>query len=198
MKQPIGPLLPGTKQVLLTFNEARIRTGQGGRETYHEQPQFPFLPKGLLIWGATADTLIHSIKVGNLAELEIGGFAPIPARYFEQGRSFDELVRLAEAGELELAVEQRQLFEMTEASAGTTISVSISGPYDRFVLWGLTYLTHGRAHRRAVVERLESGFSGRLEEVGLSGIRTLLDVTAPDAATVATLLASLGASKGTY
>lgn len=198
MKPPIGPLLPGTRQVLLTFNEGKIRERQLGDsriECYNVMPHLSFLPKGLMIWGATGDTLVHSVKVGNMSELEVGGYAPIPGRYFEQGRSFEDLQRLADAGELELAVEQRQILDMSEAAPGVGISVQISGPYDRFCLWGLTY-SGGNPHRRAQVTGAADGtFSARLDEVTLRGVATVLEVTAPDATTAAHLLAALESSR---
>lgn len=195
MKQPIGPLLPGLRQVVLAFNEAHVRSPRNGSGansvTYAEQVQTPFLPKGLIIWGADETTLVHGVKVGNVTELEIGGYAPIPGRYFESGRTFEDIQRLADAGELELALESRQRLEMTEASPGVQVCVSISGSYDRFCLWGTTY-AHGAPFRRASVEATERGtFIGRVDEVGLGGIRTVLDVAAPDASTAAELVIGL-------
>ena len=203
MKQPIGPLLPGTRQVLLAFNEGKIRSrplGGSTIETYAETAHVPFLPKGLMIWGATADTLVHGIKVGNMSEVEMGGYAPIPGLYFAQGRSFEDIQRLAEAGELELAVEARQQLEMHEASPGVHISVAISGPHDRFIVWGLTYLG-GERHRTATVTPPAPGGTavmGRLDEFALSGVRTLLEVTAPDVRTVAELLVGLAPQRQHY
>lgn len=195
MKQPIGPVLPGTRQVLLAFGEGSIRPRDvGGRsaDVYSEQVQRPFLPKGLIIWGATGDTLVHGVRVGNMSELDVGGCSPVPGLYFAQGRSFEEIVRLAEAGELVLSTAARQQLEMHEALPGTLVVVSISGPYDRLCMWGTTYV-QGGPHRRAVVEALGEGrgFLARLDEVTLGGVRTVLDVTAPDAQTAAQLLAGL-------
>jgi len=199
VKQPIGPLLPGTKQVLLTFSEGRTISRDGRVDQHTAFVQRSFLPKGLILWGSTDSTFVHRIGVGNMVEVEIGGDQAIPGRYFEQGRSFEELERLAEVGELELSLPARQVLEMTEASPGMSIAVHLSGPYDRFVVWGLTYSGLDRAHRRATIEPLESGrFMGRLDEVTLSGVRTVLDVTAPDAQTAATLLAALQNSGARY
>lgn len=205
MKQPIGPALPGIRTVLLAFGGADVRPRDvvervSGRPTRHvqsfcESVMLPFLPKGLLLWGATGDTFVHTIKVGNVTEAEVGGVAPIPGLYFEQGRSFDDIARLAEAGELDLALDARLQLEMREASPGMMITVALSGPFDRFCLWGSTY-TDGRPYRRASVAALESNahvFSGRVDEIGLAGVRTVLDVTAPDAATAAALLVGLQA-----
>lgn len=194
MKQAIGPVLPGTKQVLLSFSEALRRPRDvGGRsvDTYCEQIQIPFLPKGLIVWGTDDSTMVHSIKVGNISEAEIGGCAPIPGRYFEQGRSFEEIQRLAEAGELDVSLEARQQLDMTEAFPGGMVSIAISGSYERLCMWGVTY-ANGRPHRKASVQLLESGgYCGRVDEVGLSGIRTVLDVTAPDVKAVTELLVGL-------
>lgn len=198
MKQPMGPALPGTKQVLLAFNQGHVRPRDvSGRhvESYTEYVNLPFLPKGLMLWGATGDTLVHTVKVGNTTEVEIGGLAPMPGLYFAQGRSFEDIVRLADAGELDVSIEARQQLEMNEAYPGNTVSVSLSGPCDRLVLWGVTY-SLGGPHRRAVVEALAGGgFSARLDEVTLRGIATVLDVTAPDAASAASLLVGLETSR---
>ena len=198
---PIGPALPGTKQVLLTFNEALMRPRSSGArtiDTYVEQVSLPFLPKGLLLWGATEDTFVHCVKVGNTNEVEIGGYAPIPGRYFTTGRTFADIERLADAGELELAIEARQQLEMREAAVGVQIVVALSGPYDRFVLWGLTYSRYEGPHRKAMVERVGDSamYAGRLDEVRLAGVQTLLDVTAPDARIAAELL--IGLSQGRH
>lgn len=193
MKQPIGPMLPGTKQVLLTFGDNFQERSLYGRDvrTFTEMPQLPFLPLGLFIWGATNETLVHAVKCGNMTEVELGGSSPIPGRYFEQGRSFEDIERLAAAGELELAVEARQQLMMSEVSHGMHVTVALSGPFERFCLWGRTY-AEGIRNRRAVVERIESGaYAGRLDHVGLAGIRTVLDVTAPDARVAADLLIGL-------
>ena len=200
MKQPIGPILPGTRQVLLTFPDVggNERDFDGHRVVrFCEQVQLPFLPKGLVIWGATTDTLVHGVKVGNMTEVEIGGYAPIPGLYFQQGRTFEELQLLADVGELERGFEVRQQLEMHEAAPGTQITVALSGPYDRFCVWGSTYID-GRPHRRATIGKAQQSeqFTGQLDEVTLGGVRTVLEVTAPDAKTAADLLVGLYAPVG--
>lgn len=194
IQTPTGPLLPGTRHALLSFDMPSRTRDVHGRAvaTFSETPQLPFLPLGLILWGATDETLVHGVKVGNMTEVEVGGFSPIPGRYFEQGRSFEDLQRLADAGELESAIDLRQQLMMDEAQPGTMVSVSLSGPCDRFVVWGRTYEQGVRPYSRAAIERLESGaYSGRLDYVGLKGIRTVLDVSTPDAQSAATLLVGL-------
>lgn len=203
VKQPMGPSLPGIKQVLLTFNEGNFLPFSAyGRtiDTHVSQVQLPFLPKGLIIWGATGDTLVHGVKVGNMSEVEISGLAPIPGRYFEQGLSFADVERLAESGELDLNLAARQQLDMSEAAPGTQISVAISGPYDRFVVWGTTYARYDGPHRLATVAQLDNStmFSGRLDEVRLSGLQTLLNVTAPSAEVAAQLLVGLAGYRGSW
>lgn len=200
-QQPIGPQLPGTCQVLLAFNtESGFHRSVRDRDiaTYCESVQRSFLPLGLILWGATNETLVHGVKVGNMSELEVGGYAPIPGRFFEQGRSFEDLERLAEAGELDVSIEARQQLRMNEASPGTMITVALSGPFERFCLWGRTYSSsNDRPHRRASVQPLDSreGYAGRLDTVTLSGVATVLEVTAPDARIAADLLVGLERSR---
>ena len=195
----MGPMLPGTKQVLLGFNEGDHRQREIGYakvDVHVAHVHQAFLPRGMIIWGATEETLLYEIKVGNQTEVAID-WAPIPARYFETGRSFEEIQRLADAGELDLSLDARQHLEMNEASPGTVISVHLSGPYDRVCLWGTTYAKNGRAFRRARVQKLEASaerpecFTAQLDEITLSGPMNVLDVQAPDAATAASLLVGL-------
>lgn len=194
----MGPLLPGTRHVVLAFDAQSVRRprGAGEAQQFAQQVQTPFLPKGLMIWGATRDTFVQGVKVGNVSELEIGGYASIPGLYFEQGRSFEDILRLADAGELELSVQARQQLEMSEAAPGVMVSVTLSGPYERFCLWGVTYVTGG-PHRRARVEALSDtlSFAGRIDELTLSGVRTVLEVTAPTAQIATELLVGLEASR---
>jgi hypothetical protein len=200
----IGPQLPGVGQALLAFGlpDPRVTAATPAGQTQaftSDYVQVPFLPRGLIVWGATADTFVERVRVGNTNEVEVSGMA-IPARYFETGRSFDQIARLAAAGELEGAVGAHQLLDMRETSPGVLCSVALRGPFESFCVWGNIYL-QGTPYLRGSVERVEGdnrsqdSYRGVLQEVGLAGLRTVLDVSAPDSRTAAELLAALRQSR---
>jgi hypothetical protein len=197
MTRVLGPELPGTRQVLLAFERASVREhvcGGYACQFLTEQVQRPFAPRGLLLWGATDETLVHFVRVGNTHEAEITA-SPIPGRFFEQGRSFEEIEALAAVGEIEAAVPTRLVLDMSEACIGVQITLAVSGPHDRACLWGLTY-TAGGPFQRASVEKATTGdhYVGRLDNVRLGGLETVVDVVAPTAETAAQLVVGLSRS----
>lgn len=198
MKHVSPPLPPGTKQVLLGFPDTARSRSRDQENRSCVGIQRPFLPKGLLIFGATSDTYVHRIAIGAQCEVEISG-ERIPGRYFETGKTFAELEALASQGEIEGAVHPRQVFEMVEAQPGYNITVHTSGPYESLCLWGLTY-AGGSPVRHVVVEQ-EPGdpalarvgvharsWQGRVIEHGLGGERLLVSVQGPSPEIVAQLL----------
>lgn len=195
----IGPRLPGIGQALLAFDLAppdvtRAFSGDEVRQ-WRGFCHGPFLPRGLLMFGATAETYVLRVMMGNMSEVEVSGMA-IPGRYFETGRSFEQIARLADAGELAGAVGAHQLITMTESYGGAQAMVETQGPFESLCLWGSVY-EQGTPYLKASVERVkgadrsEDYFRGQLHEVGLAGLRPVLDVTAPDARTAAELLAAM-------
>lgn len=57
------------------------------------QPQRPFTPRGLLIWGLTGgETLAHCVIAQSLQVLV--SVDPVPARFFAQGASYEHIARL--------------------------------------------------------------------------------------------------------
>lgn len=197
------PIPYGTKQILLPMpdlgDSARNLERLPGRsESWSTCAQFPFLPRGLALWGATPDTYVTGVTVGHQSEL-MAGYGRIPGRYFEVGKTMTELARLADLGELEGAVEPRQILSMNVAEVGAMVRVSIEGPFSTFCLWGLTYSGAGPAQNvlveRAVFQgpvlgeqKLEDRWSGRIVERGLGGDSTVLEVMAPTPEIAASLL----------
>ncbi len=203
MKAIVRP--PGTAQVLFTFPSSRAPQGQaslrlpGSSLCLTQHVMRPFLPLGLFVWGATAESTVESIRVGAQHEGTITAH-PMPARYFETGRSMAELRALAEAGELELTVEERQVLEMEVADVGHQVSVCIKGPFEDVCLWGLTYaqrwplLTQTIEYASSPVTfgvdlgENWSGFRGRVIEHHLGGDRVISNVYAPSEDSVCRLL----------
>lgn len=57
-------------------------------------PAITFRPRGMQIWGATADTLLAQFQVGNQLQVLCSG-DPIPARFFEAGYTFEDFIILS-------------------------------------------------------------------------------------------------------
>ena len=106
-------------QKLLGFDEQKGIHCQGfmpgEKHVWTDGPQMPFKPMGLIVWGASEHTFIDDIMCGNQCEAGVSG-SSIPARYFETGRSFEEVLKLAELGELELSLPQRQVLKMASVA----------------------------------------------------------------------------------
>lgn len=205
MKAAPSSLRPGTRQVLLGFSGVeRHLPSERGLRTLQSFVNNEFKPLGLFVWGSTNETLIHGVRVGNQSEVEVsGGYGPIPASYFETGRTLAELTALAESGELERAVELRQLTSMHVAFPGNSINVAIEGPFERVCMWGL--VSDGPPSRLVRVEQqttigavpegktAETRWLGEVIERELSGDRASLEVVGPSAEVVAQLLIGLSA-----
>lgn len=138
MKASQPSLRPGTKQVLLSFPNARAQPS--GHVAMHSSGVYTaFLPLGLMFWGATEETFVRSVRVGNQVHVDLSTQeGRIPARYFQAGKTFSELLALADVGELQGAVEARQVLKMTQANAGSLVGVQVEGPFESFCMWGLT------------------------------------------------------------
>lgn len=114
---------------------------------------------------------------------------PVPARYFETFRSFEELAELARAGELDDEVALAQIFEMRQVEPGGQIRVSTKGPIEAVCFWGL--IEDGSMKRRTVEVRAVEGtseYQGRIVEENMTGPQVLFVVRAPDSDDVVRLL----------
>lgn len=191
---------PGTQQILLPFQQPQGQQRADVTSFLHEQCQRPFLPLGLFLWGSTAETWITRLSVGNRYEGSLS-HNPIAGRYFESGRTMEQLLELAAAGELELSVEARQVLVMGVAMPGVNVCLDISGPYQAACLWGLTYAFGGPV-TAVVVEKADhanqshvSGFKGSIVERRLGGDVATHEVWAPSEDSVCRLLGQLGRSQ---
>ncbi len=150
------------QEILLTFpttSETR-KFGPGEDRTWACQPYRLCKPLGLFVWGATADTYVEWIGCGNAGQV-MASQGRIPARFFETGRSFDEIKALADAGELELSTAQRQILNMDVLELGNQLTVRTVGPFENLVMWGVT-LKQGvppPAFAEVKFERSEGGTS---------------------------------------
>jgi hypothetical protein len=199
-----APRPPGTKQILFPLGSQELAQSPLYTCVSHvlcKPAHRPFLPLGLFVWGATADTYVEAILVGNQHEASLP-CEPIPALYFAEGRSMLDLQRLADSNELELSVEQRRVIEMEVAETGQNITVRMTGPFDNVCLWGLTYaqrwpqLTQVIEHvQKPVTWGIElgddwDGFRGRVIEHHLGGDRVISNVYAPSEQSVCRLLSA--------
>ncbi len=206
MKYPQPSLRPGTKQVLLSFPIPHSVGSAGMTMNHQVMVTGPFVPLGLLFWGATEDTYVRNVRVGNTFAVDINHIeARIPARYFETGRTFADLLALADAGELQGAIEPRQVIQMAQADLGNMIGVQVEGPFESFCMWGLT--GEGRLPLLVRVDRqvkqgplrpeeppLES-WLGEVIERELAGDRVAFEVEGPSPEVVSGLIAAFMARK---
>lgn len=128
---------PGARQVIVpvaTFHTGHVAATQEQTWTaiIHQQ----FLPLGLVVWGADPDAVITAIRVGNCAEagLDVPG---VPASFFDTGRSFDDLKRLAEMGELGAALPDRMILKLTVCELGNSLRITTRGRFEGAAFWGL-------------------------------------------------------------
>jgi len=61
------------------------------------RPQLPFNPRGLVIYGAPLDARLHAVMIGRDYQIGITS-SPIPVRWFMEGKTFAEIVKLLDEG----------------------------------------------------------------------------------------------------
>jgi hypothetical protein len=181
-------------QRLLPFNiEGAIQDPTailpGEIHTWQEFPQLMFKPMGILFWGATDQTYIKSVRCGNSHEVAVGGVDNIPARYFEAGKSFEEMKKLAELGELELSIPQRQIISMSTLEIGNSVSITTSGPFKNFCMWGKTPDGYGPLPQEVVIEKSGAEFKASVSQLTLDGPQELLVIRAPTSEDCAIIIA---------
>lgn len=194
---------PGVRQTLVGFEGHGARTldlPSAKMMTWTTSLHSEFLPLGLLFWGATHETFVTDVRVGNQSGQVSRGVARIPARYFETGKSFDELVELAEQGELALEVKERQLLQMNTVGLGVYLQVGTEGPFESFCLWGLSPVSFEQK-LTSNIERVENdkgltGYRGTLVRSTLVGDITEYEAKAPSEASIVQLL--INAKSGKY
>lgn len=162
----------------------------GVTSSYQAQVQNPFKPMGFIIWGATDETSIIDLKVGNTCEGQVS-YEPIPARFFETDRTFEEIERLAEVGELALSLPQRQVLKMRTAEPGVSVSVLLSGPFARFCMWGYSAALYEAPQVAEIVQLTDGKYEGRITTSTLDGDHVQSIVQAPGSMECATLMAAL-------
>jgi hypothetical protein len=134
-----------TVQTLLVmpFAETRGLDEAGLPRTLQQTVFRPFLPLGLLIVNPEPGAEVRRMTAGNHFEGELSG-SPMPASWFDAGKSLEELRALAERGELLTTVQQRQMLEMAEMGVGNVMTVEVSGKMEAVAFWGLTYRSHSQ------------------------------------------------------
>ncbi len=185
------PMKLKTIQKLLGFDGQREMNCQGimpgERTVWMDHIQLPFKPMGLILWGASEHTFIDSIQCGNQCEGQ-ASCAAIPGRFFEVGKSFDDIVKLAELGELDITVPQRAILKMASMSPGMTMRITTIGPFSQFCVWGTSAEGHGPMPREVTIEKEGDRFVGTVVQHSLDGPETLLTVHAPSSSDCASIL----------
>lgn len=169
----------------------------GEKHIWTEHPQILFKPMGLIIWGASEHTFIDAMQCGNQSEAQVSS-SSIPGRFFEVGKSFDDIKKLAELGELDLSLPQRSLLRMDTLEPGMTMRVHTSGPFSQFCVWGIAPNDYGPLPKEVTIEEetvdAATGkvkrFIGTIVQHSLDGPQELLVVHAPTSADCATILSA--------
>lgn len=185
--QKIEKLLPFPNSHNVAKN---MSVAPGTSSAYAAPVQMPFKPMGFIIWGATDETSILDLKVGNAGEGMVA-WEPIPARFFETGKSFEEIEQLAEAGELALSLPQRQVLKMSTAEPGVNISVVLSGPFARFCMWGYSANMYEAPQVAEIVQLQDGTHEGRIVTSTLDGDNITAVVKTPGAVECAMLMNAL-------
>lgn len=157
--------------------------------------QIPFLPLGLLLWGTTSETRVHTVSTGNRHSLSVNLNDDLPGSLFDPGdRSLEAVLEDAKAGKL--AVLER--FELGEMLPGMMLTLRASGPCRKVAYWGKTYRDGvPRPRSASVALDKNSVWRGKLFELRLAGRVELLEVEAPTPEVAAQLL-SLGSTTARY
>lgn len=133
---------PGARQIVVPLTRHSGRMGDPLQtERWGGSPMMVFKPLGLLVFGAAEGSLVHAVRVGNQHQ-GVTDYGGVPARYFESGKTFEQVTELAAAGELGGSLEGRLLLELDHCEIGNTVGVETSGAVGNLCLWGLTYDGH--------------------------------------------------------
>lgn len=129
------------------------------RVEWTARPVAMFRMKGLMVWGATDESRILRTRVG-VQEVLRYGQEPVPARFFEAGMSFEEIIDRLKNIELQTRLKEplapgappdvfqsflsrtpltadRQQLRPPTCIAGEAIIIETSGPLTALVVWGL-------------------------------------------------------------
>lgn len=95
----IGLHRPVTRRMMLPFERKEDFGGEifGWRRLYLAQPQVPFKPRGLMIWGAPDDADVTQIWIGRNLQV-VAALGPIPAKWFSMAQSYEQVERLLKEG----------------------------------------------------------------------------------------------------
>lgn len=183
-------LRPGVRQVVCSCAVPQGGLGEGSRQL-HADPQLPFLPLGLFLWGITPETMITGVSVGNLSEVVLG-FGDLPGSWFASPRAFEDLASAARQGQLVQRVEELQLFQMSELQPGQLLSLRLTGPCTGACFWGITYAANGPRYSGSIEPTRDSlgnnRFRGQVIRHGLGGDLVDVEATAPTIEGVTELL----------
>lgn len=167
----------GAMQLLLsceTLPPPAVTRSFGVKEnhSWHLSPYQVFQPLGLLFWGATEDTFITRMQIGNQEGASISG-ARLPAKYFSTGRSFDELKKLAAQGELQLSIPERQILDCPLLEMNCHLRVETVGPFESFCAWGIIHPDYANFRTVKVVcnDVAVGGYRGTIIDETMTGHR---------------------------
>lgn len=61
------------------------------------QPQRPFRPRGLIIWGAPNGATVEQCIIGTQLQIQVS-VPPVPAKFFAMGKSYEDVAKMLEQG----------------------------------------------------------------------------------------------------
>lgn len=129
---------PGAHQALSVLTKDASNVPVGETRDWLIHPFQRFVPTGLIFWDVPKETVILNVRVGNmeqtLSDYEKGG---IPAHLFDGGKTFEEIERLAEMGELGAALPERMLWQLDTVEPGCILRVRTVGPFGGGCVWGI-------------------------------------------------------------
>jgi hypothetical protein len=162
----------GTRQFVVGMMGS---SAQGAATTFWTQAMHPFLPLGLALFGATRETRVLDVRIGNACQVWPEG---IPGEVFSTRRSFEELACLAALGELP-ADKGAFAFETDEVVLGQNLSLRVDGPCEGAAFWGLTYLDGVHPFRSVEIGKSDEVHEGRVVDHRLRGREVVFVAKSP-------------------
>lgn len=71
--------------------------GEGAGGFWNGEPQRPFRPAGLIVWGAPAGAMLEMATIGRDMQLAVS-CEPVPVRFFAMGESFADIAKKLDEG----------------------------------------------------------------------------------------------------
>lgn len=129
---------PGAHQVIAVLTKDATKVAPGESRDWMVHPFQRFVPTGLIFWDVPKETTIERVQVGNTEQSPSDwGQGGVPAHLFDGGKTFAEIERLAEMGELGMALPERMIWKLDTVEPGCILRVRARGPFGGACAWGI-------------------------------------------------------------